>query len=109
MRKLRTLVLLATSVAVAGLCGCVPWSMGLATPTPVPAWVYERMQEKYCHKNDWRTPILPPIKEGAPPPICEDPPDEARILRAMPKVTRGVPYFYEEHRDNIQTVAELIV
>ena len=43
------------------------------------------------------------------PPICEDPPDEARILRALPKVTRGVPYFYEEHRDNIQIVTELIV
>ena len=68
MRKLRTLVLLATVVAVAGLSGCMPLSMGIFTPIPVPPWVTERMQEKYCHKNDWRTPILPPIKEGAPPP-----------------------------------------
>lgn len=109
MRKLRCLALAMFACAVAGLSGCVPYSMGLFTPMPVPAWVYERMQEKYCHKNDWRTPILPPIKEGAPPPLCEDPPDQARILRAWQKVPRGVPYFYEEHRDNIETTAELIV
>ncbi len=83
--------------------------MGLATPIPVPPWVTERMEEKYCWKNDFRTPIMPPIREGFPPPLCEDPPDEARILRAMPHVHRGVPYFYEEFRDNIQIVTERIV
>ena len=75
----------------------------------MPPWVTERMEEKYCHQNDWRTPILPPIKKGAELPRCEDPPDEARVLRAMPKVARGVPYFYEEHRDNTQVVTELMV
>ena len=47
--------------------------------------------------------------ERRPPPLCEDAPDDARILRAMPKIARGVPYFYEEHRDNVQIVKELIV
>jgi hypothetical protein len=110
MRKLRTLLLLAGVAALGALGGCsAPLSMGFATPIPVPPWVTERMEEKYCWKNDFRTPVLPPIVEGFPPPICEDPPDEARILRAMPKVVRGVPYFYEEHRDDIQVVTELIV
>jgi hypothetical protein len=109
MKKLRSLLLLAGIAATAGLSGCYPLSMGIFTPIPVPPWVSERMEEKYCHKNDFRTPILPPIKEGAPPPICEDPPDESRILRALPKVTRGVPYFYEEFRDDINIVTELIV
>src|SRR5829696_2485376 len=108
MRKLRTLLLLAALAAPAGLSGCHPLSMGIFTPIPVPPWVTERMEEKYCHKNDFRTPILPPIKEGVPPPICEDPPDESRILRALPKVARGVPYFYEEFRDDIQIVTELV-
>jgi hypothetical protein len=67
------------------------------------------MEEKYCWTNDFRTPVLPPILEGFPPPLCEDPPDEARILRAMPHVVRGVPFFYEEFRDNIQITTELIV
>jgi hypothetical protein len=67
------------------------------------------MEEKYGWINDFRTPILPPILDGTPPPLCEDPPDEARILRAIPHVPRGVPYFYEEHRDNIQVATELIV
>ena len=81
--------------------------MGLATPIPVPPWVTERMEEKYCHKNDFRTPIMPPIREGFPPPTCEDPPDEARVLR-LAHVTRGVPYFCEEFRDNVEIVKERI-
>jgi hypothetical protein len=110
MSKVRTVVLLAAAVvAPAGLSGCHIFSMGFATPIPVPAWVTERMEEKYCYKNDWRTPILPPIREGFPPPLCEDPPDEARILRAMPHVCRGIPYIYEEFRDNVQVVTELLV
>jgi hypothetical protein len=110
MSKVRTVVLLAAAVvAPAGLSGCHIFSMGFFTPIPVPAWVTERMEEKYCFKNDFRTPILPPIREGFPPPLCEDPPDEARILRAMPHVCRGVPYFVEEFRDNVQIVTELLV
>ena len=40
---------------------------------------------------------------------CEDPPDDAMVIRAMPHVTRGVPYFYEEFRDNVQIVKERLV
>jgi hypothetical protein len=88
--------------------GCIPYSMGIFTPIPVPPWVTERMEEKYCYRNDWRTPILPPIREGFPPPTCEDPPDDSQVLRAMQKVLRGVPYIAEEFRDDIQIVTELI-
>jgi hypothetical protein len=111
MRKLRILVLLAAIVAPLGLSGCWPLSMGIFTPIKVPPWVTERMEEMYCQsiKNDFRTPIMPPIIDGAPLPTCEDPPDEARILRAMPHVARGVPYFYEEHRDDIRIITELMV
>jgi hypothetical protein len=80
--------------------------MGIFTPIPVPPWVTERMEEKYCYKNDFRTPILPPIREGFAPPACEDPPDDATVLRAMPPVKRGVPYFCEEFRDDIVVVTE---
>ncbi len=109
MRKLRILLLLAAVSAPAWLTGCYPLSMGIFTPIPVPPWVTQRMEEKYCFQNDFRTPVLPPIQEGAPPPLCEDPPDEARILRAMPPVKRGVPYVCEEFRDNINIVTELVV
>src|SRR5262249_40155419 len=105
--RLRTLLLLA-ALAPAALAGCYPLSMGIFTPIPVQPWVAERMDEKFCTKNDFRTPVLPPIIRGAPPPLCEDAPDEARILRAMPRVARGVPYFYEEFRDDIQVVTELV-
>lgn len=109
MGKARTWVLWAAVLAAPLASGCYPFSMGIFTPVPVPPWVTERMQDKYCHKNDFRTPIMPPILPGFPPPMCEDPPDESMILRAMPRVARGMPYFYEEHRDDIQIVTERIV
>ena len=110
MRRLRTRILLAALAALpVVMSGCIPYSMGFLTPIPVPPWVTERMEEKYCFKNDFRTPILPPIREGFPPPLCEDPPDESRILRAIPPVVRGVPYFYEEFRDDVDVVAERLV
>jgi hypothetical protein len=108
---MRSWVLVALAVAApSGLSGCLvfPWSMGIFTPIPMPPWVTERMEDKLCHKNDFRTPILPPLQPGSPPPLCEDPPDEAQVLRAMPRVARGVPYFYEEFRDDIQIVTERI-
>jgi hypothetical protein len=89
--------------------GCYPPAVMLGIMAPSQPWVTERMEDKYTHVNDSRTPILPPVREGFPPPICEDPPSEQEILRAMPRVTRGVPYFYEEFRDNIQIVTERLV
>jgi hypothetical protein len=110
MRKLRSMVLLAGAVLVlVGGGGCYPFSMGIFTPVPVPPWVTERMEEKYNYKNDHRSVIMPPIRPGFPPPICEDAPSEAEILRAMPHIVRGVPYFYEEFRDNYQVFTERIV
>jgi hypothetical protein len=110
MGKMRTLLLTAGAIlALVGSGGCNPFSMGIFTPVPVPPWVAERMEEKYCFPNDTRTTIMPPIREGFPPPLCEDPPSEAEVLRAMPHITRGVPYVYEEFRDNIQIVTERMV
>jgi hypothetical protein len=110
MKKVRSVLLLAAAVGASGLAGCHPFSMGIFTPIPVPPWVTERMEEKYCWKNDFRTPVMPPIRPGFPPPLCEDPPDESRILRALnPPVKRGVPYICEEFRDNISFVTERLV
>ena len=91
------------------LAGCFPPVAWLTTFTCVQPWATERMEDKYTYKNDKRTSILPPIREGFPPPICEDPPSEQEVLRAMPRVTRGVPFGYEEFRDDIQVVTERLV
>jgi hypothetical protein len=110
MGKARTLVLFAGALLVpVGLSGCLnPFGMGFATPIPIQPWVTERMEEKFCWVNDHRTPIMPPIPAGYRP-FCEDPPDRAMILRAMPHVPRGVPYFYEEFRDDIEFTVERLV
>ena len=67
------------------------------------------MEQKFNHKNDGRTPIMPPIRDGFPPPICEDAPSDAEVLRAMPRVPRGVPYVYETFRDDIVIVKNRMV
>jgi hypothetical protein len=103
------LLLGGVMIALAVSGGCYPFSMGLVTPVPVPPWVTERMEEKYCYRDEHKVPIMPPIREGFPPPLCEDPPSEGEILRAMPHVVRGVPYFYEEFRDSINIVTERLV
>jgi hypothetical protein len=117
--KLRALLLLAAAVLVpSATTGCVgdttffihPFSMGCWTPIPVPPWVTENLERKYAwNKTDFRTVIMPPIREGFPPPVCEDPPDDATVIRVMEDVTRGVPYIYEEFRDDIEVVTERIV
>lgn len=114
MGKKRTWLLLAAALlAPMNLTGCITgmhvFSMGIFTPIPIPAWVTERMEDKYCHFRDHQTPIMPPIPEGFAPPLCEDPPDDAMILRAMPRVIRGTPYILEEFRDDIEIVVERLV
>jgi hypothetical protein len=119
--KLRGWVLLTAALLVPPLAtGCDPltgmhilvhpFSMGIATPIAVPPWTTENLERKYLwNKLDYRTVIMPPIVEGFPPPRCEDPPDEASVLRAIVDVTRGVPYIYEEFRDDIEIITEKIV
>ncbi len=107
MGKFRKSIWLAGIVSITASLGCNPFGMGIFTPIPVPPWVTERMEEKYCYKNDHRTPILPPIRDGFPPPVCEDrlhrqgssplvcrhQPAGARIRRSGPdgKLISGLP------------------
>jgi hypothetical protein len=96
-------------VGVVG-CGHFPLVIGSApVPIPVPPWVSERMEEKYAQRLKERTPIMPPILPGTQPPTCEDPPSEEEILRAISRPIRGVPYIYQEFRDNYTFVVEKIV
>ena len=76
---------------------------------PIQPWVAERFDDKYQHPNDNRTPVLPPLRDGFPAPICEDAPTDLEVIRTMPRMTRGVPFVYEEFRDDIEIVPERIV
>lgn len=105
----RNLWLVAAAVIPLSNTGCNPFTMGFLTPVPVQPWVAERMQQKYEHKNDGRVPIMPPLRDGFPAPICEDPPSDQEVLRAMPRVPRGVPYVYETFRDDIVIVKNRLV
>jgi hypothetical protein len=82
---------------------------GIFTPIPVQPWVAERIEDKYMHKNDTRAPIMPPIRDGFPPPMCEDQPTEREVLRVLSRVKRGVPFVCEEFRDDIRINCERIV
>jgi hypothetical protein len=76
------------------------------SPVGVAPWVTERMEEKSVEKADYRTPILPPVVEGKPLPLCEETPTDAEVLKALPKVMRGVPYLYDATRDDVRVVCE---
>jgi hypothetical protein len=108
MGKARACLLLLSAVLATASAGCVAGYPLFLVPVPQPAWVASRMEEKYGHDRDFKTPIMPPIREGYPPPLCEDPPSVQRVIRAMPKIVRGVPHIYEEFRDDIQVVTERI-
>lgn len=105
----RKLWLLALAVLPTVSAGCNPFTLGFLTPVPVQPWTAERMEQKLNHKNDGRVPIMPPIRDGVPPPICEDAPSDAEVLRAMPRVPRGVPYVYETFRDDVVIVKNRLV
>ena len=82
----------------------------LSTGCLIQPWVADRMEDRYQHDNDQRTPILPPIRSGFPPPRCEDPPSDREILRVFDeRRIRGVPYIYEEFQDDITLVKNLVV
>lgn len=108
----RKLWLLAVAALLPAGTGCNPTvavGMGWMTPIPIQPWVTERMEEKYAHKNDGRTPIMPPIRDGYPPPICEDAPSDHEVLRALHRPARGVPYVFETFRDDIVIVKNRLV
>ncbi len=95
-------------VLLAAVCsGCMNGA-AMLPPIPTPAWVPDRIEERLNNPNDDRTPILPPIPPGFVP-KCEDEPDTQLILRTMPRVARGVPFLYEEFRDDMRFVVENIV
>ncbi|QVL30620.1 hypothetical protein KIH39_17390 [Telmatocola sphagniphila] len=102
----KSLMLLAVALVAAPIGCAFP---GPFTPIPVQPWTSEKIENQYLHKNDFRTPIMPPIREGFPPPLCEDEPSVREVLRAMPSMTRGVPYVIEEFRDDVRVAFERIV
>jgi hypothetical protein len=109
MRTVRIFLLLvgAALLPLAG-GGCNPFSMGFFTPIPIPPWVPDYVEQRMCNRSDYDTVILPPIPEGYRP-LCEDPPDRQTILRALPRVPRGIPYIYEEFRDDLDFTVERLV
>ena len=108
MNRLRSWFLLAAASLVPLCSGCQPFSMGIFTPIPVQPWMADRVEERLQNQSDWKTVILSPIPPGYRP-LCEDPPDKATVIRAMPPVARGVPYVFEEFRDDIDVTVELMV
>jgi hypothetical protein len=58
--------------------------------------------------NDKTPQILPPIKAGACP-KCDNPPNETEILFALPAMTNGIPYLYDQYRDEYEFAVEKLV
>jgi hypothetical protein len=108
MKTLRNWMLLAGAVLGLTGSGCNPFGMGIATPIPVQPWMIDQVEARLQNLSDHYTTILGPIPPGYRP-LCEDIPDRATILRAMPPVPRGIPYVYEEFRDDVDFAVERMV
>lgn len=59
-------------------------------------------------REEERTPILPPIKANEKP-RRENPPTKEEILRALPTLARGIPFVYEQYRDDMEFTVEKVV
>jgi hypothetical protein len=105
MKTFRKWMLLASALLCLGGSGCSPFAMGIGTPIPVQPWMADQVESRLINFSDHNTVILGPIPPGYRP-LCEDIPDRATILRAMPPVVRGVPYVFEEFRDDIDFSVE---
>jgi hypothetical protein len=81
---------------------------GVATPIPVQPWMADQLEERLNNPSDFNTVVLGPIPPGYRP-LCEDPPDRAAIVRALPRTVRGIPYVYEERRDEVDIAIERLV
>ncbi len=110
MSALRSWAMTAAILTLAATTtGCVhPLGMGIFTPVPVPPWVAEHIEQRLKYPQDHKTPVLPPIPPGYRP-LCEDPPDRAEILRTLPAITRGIPWIYEEFREDFEFTVEKLV
>lgn len=94
-------------VRLAGLWATVllPFAVGCT----IQPWVADRVQQQYQFDKDYKTPIMPPVRSGFPPPRCEDPPTDAEVMRVYnERLVRGVPYFYEEFQDDLVIVKNLL-
>jgi hypothetical protein len=93
----------ALALSLSGCWGIAPLAI------PQPAWVTERMNEKYDKRLWNRAAVLPPILPGQPIPTCEDPPSEEEIVRLLPRVRRGIPFIIEEFRDDFDFDIQKVV
>jgi hypothetical protein len=108
MTRLRRWLLLAAVMGCLTGSGCNPFGMGIATPIPVQPWMGDLAESRMQNWQDNFTNILGPIPPGFRP-LCEDVPDKALILRTLPPVVRGIPYVWEEFRDDVDFSVERLV
>lgn len=103
MAKGRTFAMIMLAMFLLSNVGCCVAFL------PIPPWVGQRLDEKYTKRFKQRAPILPPILPGQPLPTCEDEPADEEIIRALPKVARGLPFVVEEFRDYENIIVEKLV
>jgi hypothetical protein len=108
MKSFKIWLFLAGAVLCLTGSGCNPFAMGIFTPIPVQPWMADVVESRFLNISDNNTVVLGPIPPGYRP-LCEDIPDRATILRALPPVVRGIPYIYEEFRDDPDFTVERLV
>ena len=92
-------------LATLWMAAVLPFAVGCT----IQPWVADRVAQQYQFDKDYKTPVMPPIRAGFPPPRCEDPPSDLEVMRVFnERMVRGVPYFYEEFQDDLVIVKNLV-
>jgi hypothetical protein len=75
-------------------------------PVPVSPYFQDRKEGRFWeHERYERVPVLGPITAGGPA-VALDPPSADEIMRALPRVSGGIPFLYEQSRNNVRIIVE---
>jgi len=105
-------VLVLLSLAVTGCETTFGPNYGiLSYPIPMSPYFQKMGEDNFWEQERYnRVPILGPFTAGGPA-VALDPPSEDEIMRALEDarpVEGGVPFLWEQHRDDVRIVVEPI-
>ncbi len=84
------------------------WIANVSLAQDKPATGPVPLATEYSYKNNQRTPIMPPIRQGEPLPKCDDCPTDGEVLRAL-KPDSSTPGVQRRSQDDVRIVYEKLV
>ncbi len=96
--------------------GCVGITTGatlgvFSIPIPISPYLQKKQEDKFWIEERYdNVPIMGPLTAGGPA-VAQDPPSDDEVMRALEKarpIEGGIPFLYEQQRNNVRIVKEKI-